>query len=113
MVIKSYQTLYVSSLGYGMRKYLLVDQEKALMEEKISELEKDCEEIENRVKKADEENKQLQTQFEMDRQQLDNEHKENIKVEKDKIAEVEKETFNMLLLKTDKAKKEEKQKEKK
>ena len=96
-----------------MRKYLLVDQEKALMEEKINELEKECEEIENRVKKADEENKQLQVQFELDRKQLDTEHIASIKLEQDKMTEVEKDTFNILLLKTDKGKKEEKQKEKK
>merc|ERR1711988_611912 len=49
MTIAAYQTLYESSVAFGMRKALQAEQGKADMQEKISELEKDKEELKKQV----------------------------------------------------------------
>merc|ERR1711936_529163 len=49
MTIAAYQTLYESSIAFGMRKALQAEQGKADMEKKISELEKEKRELERSV----------------------------------------------------------------
>ncbi|KAK3699749.1 hypothetical protein QZH41_015598, partial [Actinostola sp. cb2023] len=49
MTIAAYQTLYESSVAFGMRKALQAEQGKADMESKISELEDDKRELERQV----------------------------------------------------------------
>ena len=46
MTIQAYQTLYESSVAYGMRKALQAEQRNAEMLLKIAELEENCAEIE-------------------------------------------------------------------
>ena len=42
MTIQAYQTLYESSIAYGMRKALMAEQEKNTISQDISELEAKC-----------------------------------------------------------------------
>jgi dynein light intermediate chain len=43
MTINTYLTLYESSIAYGMRMFLIVEQQKKIYKEKISKLEDECE----------------------------------------------------------------------
>merc|ERR1712098_82918 len=45
MTIQAYQTLYESSIGFGMRKALQAEQKRAVMDEKIRKLEHECTEL--------------------------------------------------------------------
>ncbi|XP_019368093.1 PREDICTED: axonemal dynein light intermediate polypeptide 1 [Gavialis gangeticus] len=49
MTIAAYQTLYESSVAFGMRKALQAEQGKADMEKKIAELEEEKRELERQV----------------------------------------------------------------
>jgi dynein light intermediate chain len=50
MTIAAYQTLYESSIAFGMRKALMAEQRKAEMEAKIKHLETDKKDLERQVK---------------------------------------------------------------
>ena len=47
MTVQAYQTLYESSIAYGMRKALMAEQKKNEMQSRIKELEDSCEELTN------------------------------------------------------------------
>lgn len=49
MTIAAYQTLYESSVAFGMRKSLMSEQGKVDMEESIGQLEQDKRELEQQV----------------------------------------------------------------
>jgi dynein light intermediate chain len=49
MTIAAYQTLYESSVAFGMRKALMAEQGKADMEKKVIELEEDKRDLEKQV----------------------------------------------------------------
>ena len=49
MTIAAYQTLYESSIAFGMRKALMAEQRKAELESKIKQLELDNEDLEKQV----------------------------------------------------------------
>jgi len=49
MTIAAYQTLYESSVAFGMRKALMAEQGKADMEKKVQELEEDKRDLERQV----------------------------------------------------------------
>ena len=49
MTIAAYQTLYESSIAFGMRKALVAEQRKAEMEAKIKRLETDKKDLERQV----------------------------------------------------------------
>ena len=49
MTIAAYQTLYESSVAFGMRKALQAEQGKADMETKIKELEEEKKDLERQV----------------------------------------------------------------
>eukprot|EP00002_Diphylleia_rotans_P016991 TRINITY_DN32_c0_g1_i6.p1 TRINITY_DN32_c0_g1~~TRINITY_DN32_c0_g1_i6.p1 ORF type:complete len:102 (-),score=35.33 TRINITY_DN32_c0_g1_i6:454-759(-) len=49
MTISAYQTLYESSIAFGMRKALQAEQGRADMETKISQLESDKKDLERQV----------------------------------------------------------------
>merc|ERR1711934_92792 len=54
MTIAAYQTLYESSIAFGMRKALTAEQHKAEMEAKIKHLESDKKDLEGQVKELQE-----------------------------------------------------------
>lgn len=49
MTIQAFQTLYESSVAYGMRKALQAEQRKAEMLIKIKQLDDTCDELESEV----------------------------------------------------------------
>lgn len=49
MNIQAYQTLYESSIAYGMRKALMAEQYKSDMEAKIKSLEKECDDLDQEI----------------------------------------------------------------
>ncbi len=49
MTIQAYQTLYESSVAFGMRKALQAEQRKAEMLIKIKQLEETCEDLDGEV----------------------------------------------------------------
>ena len=49
MIIQSYQTLYESSIAFGMRKALQAEQKKTEMQVQISTLESSCGKLQNDV----------------------------------------------------------------
>lgn len=53
MTITSYQTLYESSLAYGMRTYLLSEEEKKNYTEKIYKVEDECDELTKKIQEME------------------------------------------------------------
>jgi dynein light intermediate chain len=53
MTIQAYQTLYESSIAYGMRKALMAEQKKNEMQTNITQLRQTCEELESEVTRLD------------------------------------------------------------
>ena len=54
MAIQAYQTLYESSIAYGMRKALMAEQSKIEMNSSIKQLEDTNEELANDIKRLEE-----------------------------------------------------------
>jgi dynein light intermediate chain len=55
MTIQAYQTLYESSIAYGMRKALMAEQKKNEMQTNITQLRQAYDELENEVARLDQE----------------------------------------------------------
>merc|ERR1711935_161452 len=55
MTIQAYQTLYESSIAYGMRKALMAEQKKNEMQTNITQLRQACEELESEVTRLQDE----------------------------------------------------------
>jgi dynein light intermediate chain len=53
MTIQAYQTLYESSIAYGMRKALMAEQKKNEMQTNITQLRQACDELEQEVQRLD------------------------------------------------------------
>lgn len=87
-----------------MRKYLLVDQEKSLMEERVNELERECSDLEVDVKKMENENLDLQTSFENQRNESELKHKSDMSIEKGKMMGQHAEVLKLLDLVSEKEK---------
>ena len=49
MTIQAYQSLYESSIAYGMRKALMSEQKKNEMQTNITQLRQACDELESEV----------------------------------------------------------------
>ena len=55
MTMQAYQSLYESSIAYGMRKALMAEQKKNEMQTNITQLRQACEDLENEVARLDQE----------------------------------------------------------
>lgn len=64
MTIAAYQTLYESSIAFGMRKALMADQEKAAMEAELQRLEGEVLDLENQVEQTKDKVKGVHQGFE-------------------------------------------------
>ena len=64
MTIAAYQTLYESSIAFGMRKALMADQEKAAMEAELQRLEGEVLDLENEVEQTKEKVKAVYAGYE-------------------------------------------------
>ncbi|KRX04083.1 hypothetical protein PPERSA_08298 [Pseudocohnilembus persalinus] len=78
VTIQAYQTLYESSIAYGMRKTLQAEQKKQEMTQKISSLDSECQQIEKQVLSLEEKIKQIE-EDDKNKQERDlKEHQETI-----------------------------------
>ena len=76
MTIQAYQTLYESSIAYGMRKALMAEQKKNEMQTNIQQLRTAYDELEQEVKRLDEEIVNIIKQDEEDRQRDQKAHED-------------------------------------
>ncbi len=76
MTIQAYQSLYESSIAYGMRKALMAEQKKNEMQTNITQLRQACEELENEVGRLDQEIVDIVKKDEEDKQRDEKAHKE-------------------------------------
>ena len=76
MTIQAYQSLYESSIAYGMRKALMAEQKKNEMQTNITQLRQACEELENEVGGLDQEIVDIVKKDEEDKQRDEKAHKE-------------------------------------
>ena len=60
MTIQAYQTLYESSIAYGMRKALMAEQRKNEMHSKIKELEDACLELQQDITTKEQQKEDIQ-----------------------------------------------------
>lgn len=78
MTIAAYQTLYESSVAFGMRKALQAEQGKADMEKKIAELEDEKRELEKNVNELKAKCEQIEKRAQEQRQVEEKKHTEEI-----------------------------------
>ncbi len=64
----AYQTLYESAIAFGMRKALMAEQKKADMEQEIQKLQDACDEKQKEVERLDQEIEDIIRKDEEERQ---------------------------------------------
>jgi dynein light intermediate chain len=78
MTIAAYQTLYESSIAFGMRKALMAEQRKRNMEARIRELEQQCEDHEQQVKNLQDKCKSTEEYEAKKRAEEEEKHQEQV-----------------------------------
>ena len=78
MTIQAYQTLYESSIAYGMRKALMAEQKKNEMHSNIKTLEENCEELTRTVERLENEIDEMIKRDEEERQREQKAHEDNV-----------------------------------
>ena len=76
MTIQAYQTLYESSVAFGMRKALQAEQKKAEMVMQIHSLENTCEELEREVDRLKGEIHEMLDKEKEDKERDEEEHQQ-------------------------------------
>jgi dynein light intermediate chain len=96
MTIQAYQTLYESSIAYGMRKALMAEQKKNEMQTSITQLRQGCDELENEVQRLDQAIIDLCKKDEEDRQREQKAHEDQVEYLKALNADYKKELEDLL-----------------
>jgi len=78
MTVNSYQSLYESSIAYGIRTLLLAEEEKKKLSDEIGKIEKECEDLEVEIQEIDFKLKQHKETDDKNRQDLKLKHIEEI-----------------------------------
>ena len=78
MTINSYQSLYESSIAYGIRTLLLAEEEKKKIYDEIGKIEKECEDLETEIQEIDYKLKDHKETDDKNRQELKLKHIEEI-----------------------------------
>ena len=78
MTVNSYQSLYESSIAYGIRTLLLAEEEKKKLSDEIGNIEKDCESLESEISEIDAKLRQHKEEDDAERKQLLLEHQQII-----------------------------------
>ena len=78
MTINSYQSLYESSIAYGIRTLLLAEEEKKKIYDEIGKIEKECEDLETEIQEIDYKLKDHKETDDINRQELKLKHIEEI-----------------------------------
>ena len=84
MTVNSYQSLYESSIAYGIRTLLLAEEEKKKLADEIGKIEKDCEELEKEIQDIDIKLKEHKENDDKNRQALKLKHIEEIEENRQK-----------------------------
>lgn len=83
MTIQAYQTLYESSIAYGMRKALMAEQKKNEMNTTIKQLDETCEELQREVQRLEQEIDDVIRRDEEERQREQKAHEDQVQYLKD------------------------------
>ena len=78
MTIQAYQTLYESSIAYGMRKALMAEQKKNEMQSTIKQLDDTCNELEREVDRMEQEIDDIIKRDEEERQREQKAHEDQV-----------------------------------
>ena len=79
MTVEAYQSLYESSIAYGMRKTLLAEQRRNNLEAEIMKLENECEELKQSVNGLENSIIDIEREFSEAKENLLNKHEEIVK----------------------------------
>eukprot|EP00347_Sterkiella_histriomuscorum_P012876 403366881 len=83
MTIQAYQTLYESSIAYGMRKALMAEQKKNEMQTTIKQLDETCDELSREVERLEQEIDDVIRRDEEERQREQKAHEDQVQYLKD------------------------------
>ena len=97
MTVSSYQTLYESSIAYGIRTLLIAEEDKKDLENKIEETENECEALERKIEELEIEINQKKERDAIEREEAKKKHQEEIE-EQRKIGNENKEKLKAKLL---------------
>ena len=78
MTIQAYQTLYESSIAYGMRKALMAEQKKNEMQSTIKQLDDTCDELAREVERLEQEIDDIIRRDEEERQREQKQHEDQV-----------------------------------
>ena len=78
MTIAAYQTLYESSIAYGMRKALMSEQRKNQLQSEIKTLEDTCQRLQQETKQYEEDIKNMERNDEEERQTENKAHEDKV-----------------------------------
>ena len=79
MTIAAYQSLYESSIAYGMRKALMAEQKKNEMTTNINQLRQACEDLESEVARLEQDTEDLEKKNIEEAARDEKAHKESVK----------------------------------
>ena len=96
MTINSYQSLYESSIAYGIRTLLLAEEEKKKLNDEIENIEKECENLEIEIQEIDYKLKEHKENDDKNRQALKLKHIEEIEENRKKGKRIKEELRNKL-----------------
>ena len=74
--VKTYQNLYQSSIAYGIRSYLMIEEEKKNMKQENETMEEECETLTSDIEKLEKEIEELKIKDEEQRQELNEKHRQ-------------------------------------
>ena len=96
MTIQAYQTLYESSIAYGMRKALMAEQRKNDMQNSIRQLEEECESLTKEVERLEVDIDETIKHDEEERQREQRSHEDQVATLKEKNADYKSELETLL-----------------
>jgi len=102
LTIAAYQTLYESSIAFGMRKALMAEQKKADMEQRIRQLQNQCEENEKQVQNLQAKCKAIEENEQKKREEEDLKHSEQVEHFKNLNTQLKQTLENLLSVPTKK-----------
>ena len=96
MTINSYQSLYESSIAYGIRTLLLAEEEKKKLNDEIGKIEDECQKLEEEIQEIDYKLKEHKEKDDKNRQELKLKHIEEIEENRKKGKRIKEELRNKL-----------------
>lgn len=96
MTIQAYQTLYESSIAYGMRKALMAEQRKNDMNNSIRQLDEECDSLKKECDRLDLDCNETIKRDEEERQREQRSHEDQVATLKEKNADYKSELETLL-----------------